>query len=97
MNVGDEKEKQNALLSRIQFFSQESSRCLNDIIEITRRLTELKTALARVEKFMQSAVIAAEDALTRKKSLCEQLQLLRQTANGERSRKLQIAADVYGT
>ena len=97
VNVGDEKEKQNALLARINFFSLESSKCQNDIIEITRRLTDLRESLSRVDKFMHSAVIAAEDALIRKKSLCEQLQLLSQTANGERSRKLQIAADMYGT
>ena len=45
---------------------------------------------------MQSSVAAAEDATIRKKSLCEQLQLLGVTANRERSKKLQYAADVYG-
>lgn len=97
MGVGGAKEKQMALMNRINFFSEESSKCQVDIIEATRRLTELRLALARAERFMQSAIMAAEDAATRKKSLCEQLQLLSQTANGERSRKLQIAADVYGT
>ena len=69
----------------------------NEIIEITRKLTELKIALAKADKFMQSAVMVAEDAIIRKKSLCEQLQLLSQTANDVRSKKLLTAVDKHGT
>ena len=96
INIGDEEAKQQALLSRIQFFSQESNKCQVEIIDITRKLTELKLALVKADKFMQSAVMVAEDAIIRKKSLCEQLQLLSQSANDVRSRKLLTAVDKHG-
>ena len=50
----------------------------------------------KADKFMQSAVMVAEDAIIRKKSLCEQLQLLSQSANDVRSRKLLTAVDKHG-
>jgi len=110
IGVGDERARQKALMSRILFFSKQSSKCQvntrsirkgnktvdqlflesssnfqlfpqNDIIDANRRLVDLKLVLSKADKGAQSAFISVEDANTQKKSLCEQLQLLGQTAN----------------
>jgi hypothetical protein len=53
-------------------------------------------SLSKSEKQLAVTLAKSEDAEIRKKSLCEQLQLLGLTANTVRSKKLQFAADVYG-
>ena len=90
-----EKERQRAVLSRVEKFSEQSRKCQKRVIDINRLLVRLRAASARINLAVTAATHAVEDAEIRKRSLCEQLQLIAQSTNSERTATLLNIADTY--
>ncbi len=73
----------------------DSQKCQQNIIIINRSFTSTQANLQRAHDWHTSATLTVEEASQWKKSLCDQLQLLVEDANRERSQRLRFVANNY--
>ena len=79
----------------LQLLEQQSQLCQRRLIAIQRKLNQASNAEDEARRRVAAASVELEEMKEHKRSLCDQLQLVVETANRERSAKLAAVADKY--